>query len=219
MERSLVWNGLISTGFCFCLVNMSFFDRSDFTFCAKLPSDEETPLPYVLSWMQVVHRELARVFAKSCGGFFKGRFWGVFREKVFSSAAATPCWALLPREDREARRLNSGDVLALLRQCRPQPGLQLLDEFHRRERRRGGCSGTSRSAFGWSQSKWAAVHWRSDAALEWHCQGGLVARCVARPVPHRAGSLAAFARPEPSAHRRHTQAGPVSATWAGAGYR
>ena len=52
-ERSLVWNGLISTGFCFCLVNMSFCDRSDFTFCAKWPSNKENPLPYVLSWMQV----------------------------------------------------------------------------------------------------------------------------------------------------------------------
>ena len=42
---------------------------------------------------------------------------------------------------------------------------------------------------------------------------------IARPVPHRAGSIAAFARPEPLAHRKSFQAGPVSATWAGAGYR
>ena len=49
----LVWDVLILKGFCFCLVNMIFSDRSDFTFCAKLPSYEELHPPYVLSWMQV----------------------------------------------------------------------------------------------------------------------------------------------------------------------
>ena len=51
-ERRLLWNGFIYTGFCFCFMNMIFSDRSDFTFCAKLPSDEEFHPPYVLSWMQ-----------------------------------------------------------------------------------------------------------------------------------------------------------------------
>ena len=69
----------------------------------------------------------SRGSSRRAAAAFSRAFWEVFREKVFSSAAASPCWALLPREDREARRLDSGDFLALLRQCRPQPGLQLLD--------------------------------------------------------------------------------------------
>ena len=32
VERVLVWNGLISTGSCFCFVNKIFSDHSDFTF-------------------------------------------------------------------------------------------------------------------------------------------------------------------------------------------
>ena len=41
----LVWDVLIFKGFCFCFVNMIFSDRSDFTFCAKLPSYEELHPP------------------------------------------------------------------------------------------------------------------------------------------------------------------------------
>ena len=94
-------------------------------------------------------------------------FWEVFREKVFSSAAATPCWALLPREDREARRLDSGDVLALLRQCRPQPGLQLLEEFHRRERRRGDCCWNVEVSF------WVESFDMGSSALAFGCCPGV----------------------------------------------
>ena len=44
-ERSLVWNGFISTACCFCFVNMIFSDFSDFTFFAKRPSYEELHPP------------------------------------------------------------------------------------------------------------------------------------------------------------------------------
>ena len=53
VERNFGVGLLIFKGFCFCSVNMIFSDRSDFTFCAKLPSYEELHPPYVLSWMQV----------------------------------------------------------------------------------------------------------------------------------------------------------------------
>ena len=46
-------------------------------------------------------------------------------------------------------------------------------------------------------------------------QGGLVDGRVSRPVPHWAGSLAAWARPEPRAERETSEAGPVSAVWSG----
>ena len=35
VERGLVWNGLISKGFCFCFVSKMFSDHSDLTFFAK----------------------------------------------------------------------------------------------------------------------------------------------------------------------------------------
>ena len=101
--------------------------------------------------------ESSRGSSLRAAAVFSRAFWGVFRKKVFSAVAATPCWNHLPREDGEVRRLGSGDFLALLERrsagfvesldvddgavalqdfrtsCRwatttwPQPGLQLLD--------------------------------------------------------------------------------------------
>ena len=59
--------------------------------------------------------ESSRGSSRRAAAAFSGRFGGVFREKDFSSVAATPCGTLLPREDREVRRLGGGDFLALLR--------------------------------------------------------------------------------------------------------
>ena len=77
---------------------------------------------------------------------------------------------------------------------------QLLGGVVRREQRRIGVAGRLLSVM--------------DAAQRWHCQRG-TGRSLrfARPVPHRAGSLAAFARFEPWAKSEAIQAGPVSASW------
>ena len=83
---------------------------------------------------------------------------------------------------------------------------QLLGGVVRHERHRIDAAGASFCR------SWM-LPWSGTAKGDWSLAA------FARPVPHRAGSLAAFARPEPSAHRGRTQAGPVSATWAGAGYR
>ena len=77
-------------------------------------------------------------------------------------------------------------AVSWLRSTAISTGLQLSDGVHRREGGALAAAGTSRSAFGWSCSTRTAAHWCCwsvflpvvDAALEWHCQGGLVARCV-----------------------------------------
>ena len=111
----LVWDVWFVKGFCFCFVNMIFSNRSDFTFCAKLPSYEELHPPYVLSWMQVCASWARAGLRGELRRLFRGRFGG------FSARRISPRWLrlraglFLPREDREARRLGGGDVLALLR--------------------------------------------------------------------------------------------------------
>ena len=76
----LVWDVLFLEGFCFCLVNMSFSDRSDFTFAQGCPATRSSTSHSSSLGCRFVHRELARVFAKSCGGFFKGVLGGFPRE-------------------------------------------------------------------------------------------------------------------------------------------
>ena len=92
-ERSLLWKGVISTGFCFSFMNMIFSDFTDFTFFAMKPSYKELHPPerplfdagLCIGAHAGLCEELRRLFQRRLGGFSY--------EKVFSSAAATLGWS------------------------------------------------------------------------------------------------------------------------------
>ena len=121
----------------------------------------------------------------------------------FSSVGATPCWALSAREDCGVAVFGGCDFLVLHRRGWPRLGLRLLEESFGRLCGAGGAAGEV-----------AEVLAHGYVALEWQSQkGDWSIAASARPVPHRAGSPDAFARPESLANRKRIQAGPVSATW------
>ena len=81
---------------------------------------------------------------------------------------------------------------------------------------------TRAATLGWSLSTVTAAQgccWSVEVPARGYCPGVALPRgdwslaSFARPVPHRAGSLAAFARLEPLAKADTIQAGPVSASW------
>ena len=80
VERGLVRNGLISTGFCLCFVNNIFSDNSDFICFAKLPSYEELHPP-MRPLLDAVCASRARAGLRGVlRRLFQGRFGGFPRE-------------------------------------------------------------------------------------------------------------------------------------------
>ena len=116
-RREYFWCWTLSflKGFGFCLVNMSFSDRSDFIFARSCPATLSPTPPTSSLGCRFVHHELARVFAKSCGGSFKGVVWGFSARRFSPRKLRLRAGLFLPCEDREVCCLDSGDVLALLR--------------------------------------------------------------------------------------------------------